>query len=407
MAADVPHIIVASHAWYGDTTGGSFRLASEFAEYLATAGNIVSFVCCAKDADHQFPDCETVRGVRVFRYRPSSRPLSGMGRLRFHVNQSRLVCDQIAARQPIAALSGHSPLQALGAAMALRGRKTFINYTIHSPFDDELRSNVAISARFRIVPNLAAMAAHWVDRKNCKIADRVQTVSHYTLKSMIQKHGRIVSRKGVVAPGWVDAERFRPAENRQVLRVSLGPEWQTDAPILFTLRRLENRMGLDTLINACEIVAKRGVRFRMLIGGGGSLHGRLQQLIDSARLHEQVCLLGRVPEEQVTSCYAAADCFVLPTRSLECFGLIVLEAFSCNTPVIASAVAAIPELAERQGSEWMFEPGDATQLATRICDFVGKRLQPTADLRSVALEFDKTKVLPTWKALLCGSYATP
>lgn len=402
MVPELPHIVVASHAWYGDTTGGSFRLASEFAEYLANSGNKVSFVCCAKSIDQQFPDCESVRGVQVCRYRPSHRALSGLGRLRFHISQSRQLVKRLADQNPVAALSGHSPLQALGAATALRGSEAFVNYTVHSPFDDELLSNIDSRARFRMMPRLAAVAARWVDRRNCVFADRVQTDSHYTLKSMVQKHGNLVSRKGVVAPGWVDVDRFRPAMNRLSHRESLGSKWQTNDPILFTLRRLENRMGLDTLINACELVAKQGLRFRMLIGGGGTLQGQLQQMIDAAGLQEQVFLLGRVPEEQIADCYAAADCFVLPTRALECFGLIVLEAFACNTPVIASSVAAIPELAERQNADWMFEPGNTMQLATRICDFVGNRLRPTADLRSIALEFDKMKVLPIWKSLLSG-----
>jgi glycosyltransferase involved in cell wall biosynthesis len=161
-------------------------------------------------------------------------------------------------------------------------------------------------------------------------------------------------------------------------------------------------MGLETLVDACQMLAQRGLKFRTLIGGGGPLRESLQERIHAAGLQESVRLIGRLPEEQLADCYAAADCFVLPTKALECFGLIVLEAFACNTPVIASNVAAIPELAERQGREWMFEPGDVKQLADRMQAFLEQRLTPTVDLRAVAMEYDKPKVLAEWERVLLG-----
>jgi len=400
VPSETRHIIVACHAWYGDNMGGSFRLASDFAEYLATLGCRVSYVCCAQTADQEVPLSEAVRGVNVYRYRPSGSRLSGLGRLLYHVNQTKALVKQVANDYPVTALSGHSPLQSLGAANALHGKRAFINYTVHSPFDDELLANVDASSGKRIGLRIAAMIARWVDRKNLKAADRIQTVSQYTLTSLINKHGEWIRSKAVVAPGWVDNRRFQPASDRRALRRALGPDWQTDGPLLFTLRRLENRMGLDTLVSACQEVIRRGGQFRMLIGGGGPLHGSLQEMIDAAQLQNHVRLLGRIPEDDLARCYAAADCFVLPTRALECFGLIVLEAFACNTPVIASAAAAIPELAALQGSDWMFEPGNQNQLAERMLAFIESRLVRKECLLTIAKRFDKPKILYAWESLL-------
>jgi glycosyltransferase involved in cell wall biosynthesis len=235
------------------------------------------------------------------------------------------------------------------------------------------------------------------------MADQVQCDSRYTLSVMTQRHRRAVGNKGLVAPGWVESTRFVPCENRSAIRHILGDQWNVDSPVFFTLRRLQNRMGLETLVDACQLLVQRGLKFRTLIGGGGPLRESLQERINSAGMQQSVLLLGRLPEEQLADCYAAADCFVLPTKALECFGLIVLEAFACNTPVIASNVAAIPELAERQGRDWMFEPGDVKQLADRMQAFLEQRLKPTVDLRSVAMEYDKPKVLAEWERILVGS----
>ena len=397
------HILVACHAWYGDVIGGSFRLASEFAQHLAGQGHRVSYLCCAPQHVPQLPQHEVVDGVNLFRYQPSAKRLPGLGRLNFHLKATGKLARQVHSDTPVTVISGHSPLQALGAARAIRG--SFFNYTVHSPFDDELLSNTTTTK-----PSLTTRAASYlagrIDRKNVRLADRVQTDSQYTQDVFHQKHGAAMGDKGIVSPGWVDATAFQPAVNRHELRTTLDKEWQTELPLFFTLRRLENRMGLDTLIDACRILHAEGHRFRALIGGGGSLKQKLQQQIDDAGLDEKVRLLGRLPEEILASTYAAADCFVLPTRALECFGLIVLEAFACATPVIASAAAAIPELAKQQGDGWMFEPGNAGQLADRMRDFLLARLAPDVDLRQIALRYDRPTILERWTQLLQPSTAT-
>ncbi|TWU27161.1 GDP-mannose-dependent alpha-(1-6)-phosphatidylinositol monomannoside mannosyltransferase [Novipirellula galeiformis] len=394
-----PHLIVACHAWYDDMIGGSFRLASEFAIDLANRGHRVSYVCCAAPGKECLPAQEVVDGVQVHRYSPPAAGTSGRGRMAHHVQQTRMLVEQLDAKNPIVAVSSHSPLQGLGAAKALHSRKNvLINYTVHSPFDDELLSNVA--GNISIATRLSIWMAGRVERRNCALADRVQTLSQFTMDQIAKKYGSVVKGKGIVAPGWVETERFQPAEDRGLLRSQLGGDWRTDHPLFFTLRRLENRMGLDTLVDACALLRQRGHSFRLLIGGGGPLRDELQSRIDAAELRDSVRLLGRLPETQLPLAYAAADCFVLPTRALECFGLIVLEAFACQTPVIATNVAAIPELASQQEMGWMFPPGDSVALADRMECFVTGDLQASKDLREIALNYDRSRVIDRWSELL-------
>ena len=391
------HVVVACHAWYGDVVGGSFRLASELAEHLASRGHLVSYVCCSANSSSDVASLKSINGVQVHRYRPSSKRLTGIGRLKFHITATRKAVQEIHTRNRVNVISGHSPLQALGAFQAIDCDSR--NYTVHSPFDDELLSN-SPTGRPRLMTRFASYAARWVDRRNVQMADCVQTVSQYTQDIFLRRHANAMRNKGVVAPGWVNGDSFKPAKDRLSLRQSLGTEWQTDQPLLFTLRRLESRMGLDTLVAACHQLAQEGLSFRMLIGGDGSLKQQLQEMIIARSLQDRVILLGRLPENQLAATYASADCFVLPTKALECFGLIVLEAFACQTPVIASATAAIPELAAQQGSDWMFEPGNVEQLTCCLRKFITNQLKPTVQLREIALKYDKPKVLANWEELL-------
>lgn len=395
MSTSRLRILVVSHAWYGDLIGGAFRLASEFAISLAESGHRVSFVCCDTRKNGAISENARDDGLTLHRYEPPSPQSNGFMKLRFHIQQTEQLVRRLHFESNFEVISGHSPLQMLGALRAT-DRRVFSNYTVHSPFDDELAGN----GRLGFMSRLAVAAARQVDRRICQRCDRLQTDSEFTLRVMQNKHGKPAVRKGIVAPGWVESDRFLPSADRRSLRKSIGGFWDTDRPLFFTLRRLENRMGLEDLVMACHHLKEQGLPFRTIIGGGGSLRESLQKLISSLNLQNDVLLAGRLPEEDLPASYAAADCFVLPTRALECFGLIVLEAFSCRTPVIASRAAAIPELAERPGSGWLFEPGDVAELVSRMQMFIEGNLKPTVDLRSVALEYDKAKILRRWEELL-------
>lgn len=397
ISAAAHHVAIACHAWYGDDFGGSFRLASEFAEFLAGQGHPVTFVCCTPQGQPSLPPREMVGNVAIRRYNAPAQWMPRIARLRYHIRQTGRCIGEAAAERTIDVLSGHTPLQFLGAARQLR-QTAFKTFLVHSPLDDELLANVAGHANWKQL--LGARLGKWVDGRCVAWADRVQTDSRYTLESMIEKHGAVVRAKGVVAPGWVDADRFRPLPDRSATRARLGGDWNTDLPVFFTLRRHEARMGLDTLIDAVDRVARTARPFRVLIGGDGALRHSLEQRVRDLHLDGTVKFLGRLAEERLPLCYAAADCFVLPSRTLECFGLTVLESFATGTPVIAARVAAIPELAQIQGNDWLFEPGSAAELAERMVAYLEGRLASSADIRGFAKRFHRARVLEKWSELL-------
>jgi glycosyltransferase involved in cell wall biosynthesis len=391
-------ILVVAHAWYGDLIGGTFRLASEFASDLAAAGCDVDYICCAPADLGPFPEHERINGLTVHRYPALRRRSWPIGRMLHHVRHTARIVEQLAAGSAYAAVSGHSPLQSRGAFNVMRRRQpqAYLNYTVHSPFDDEMVAN----AKRPLARRQVARVAGWIDRRNLAKADRVQTCSQYTLKVLQQKHPRQVADKGRVAPGWVDFDRYAGARKSEPGSRTTRESRTAEAPLFFTLRRLETRMGLDTLIDAAALVRDRGLSFRVVIGGNGSLREALEQQVQRFKLTDRVQFIGRVTEPDLPQRYAAADCFVLPTRALECFGLIVLEAFAAGTPVIASRAAAIPELSDRQGPGWDFEPGDAQGLARRMEAFIQGELRPTVDLPRIAAEFDRSKLFPKWRGML-------
>jgi glycosyltransferase involved in cell wall biosynthesis len=395
-------VLVTAHAWYEDLFGGAFRVATELARGLAASGRHVTFLCCnVADA----PGFEMLDGVEVRRYHLPARSRF-VPRVWQHIRATQDLARQIAAEYEITAVSGHSPLQYMGVLRALgRGKTSRCTYVVHSPFAEEQLALAGAdhpSLRLRSHALVGAAIDGWCLRRS----QAVHCLSQFTAELLERRYGASTRAACVICPGWVDTERFQPVPDRQLVRCKLPAQWHTHEPILLSVRRLESRMGLETLIEAASVMAGR-LPFRVLIGGSGPESARLQEAINSRRLEDRVILLGRISEEQLPLCYAAADAFVLPTRALECFGLIVLEAFAAGTPVIGSRVGAIPELLGQVGDNWIFEPGDVAGLASRLTEFLEGRLRPTVNLREVALRYDVRHLLPRWIDLCLGTTAMP
>src|SRR5439155_3903477 len=129
------------------------------------------------------------------------------------------------------------------------------------------------------------------------------------------------------------------------------------------------RMGPDTLVEATALLAEKGRECRVVIGGEGPERQPLEILALERGISDRVAFLGRISEQQVSDSYAAADCFVLPTRALECFGLIVLEAYASGLPVVGVPVGSIPEVMGPEFSAWIADDNQPVALAQRMEDF--------------------------------------
>jgi glycosyltransferase involved in cell wall biosynthesis len=165
-------------------------------------------------------------------------------------------------------------------------------------------------------------------------------------------------RVALFYPG-VDTTFFRPTDRaaaRQALK--LPPH----APILGSLRRLVPRMGLDILLQA----AARHREACVAIAGEGPARRELAALADDLGIGHRVRFLGRIEQSTVPNFYSALDCSVIPSRALEGFGLVALEAMSCGIPVIASDVGGLPEALGPLAAEWVFPAGDVAALSRLI-----------------------------------------
>ncbi len=146
-----------------------------------------------------------------------------------------------------------------------------------------------------------------------------------------------------VVPAGVEPPSLLPDAEIQRLRRSLG--WS--GPVVVTLRNLVPRTGVDMLVQAAAILRHDCPDVRWCVMGAGPLLEPLRWLAAQLHVEEIVEFTGYLPEEEVHLRMQAADAFMLPTRSLEGFGLVTIEAGANGLPVVATPVGANAEVVPR------------------------------------------------------------
>jgi glycosyltransferase involved in cell wall biosynthesis len=197
----------------------------------------------------------------------------------------------------------------------------------------------------------------WAMRRAVQAADRVLCVSATTARDLAERLG--------VAPDRVDVTPLgtdlAPASEREIadLRARLG----LDGPFLVGLGTLEPRKDLPTLVRAFATLARDLPHHLVLAGLPGWGAGELAAAVEASGVADRVHLPGYVAEADKAALLSGADLLVYPSR-YEGFGLPVLEAMACGTPVVTTTGGSLPEIAG--DAALLVEPGDPGQLAAAV-----------------------------------------
>jgi glycogen(starch) synthase len=216
----------------------------------------------------------------------------------------------------------------------------------------------------------------WMEKSVYRRAVRCITLSRAFAKILHESYGIPEDRIRIV-PGAVETDRFDPAETRREARVRLG--WPTDRPTVFCVRRLFKRMGLENLIEAVKLVRTSVPDVLVMIAGKGWMADELRERIAAAGLTEHVRLLGFVPDADLPVAYRAADLTVVPTVSLEGFGLTTVESLAAGTPAMVTPVGGSPEVVGGLSKSLIVEDATPEALAAGIAGALkGDLKMPTA-----------------------------
>jgi glycosyltransferase involved in cell wall biosynthesis len=191
-----------------------------------------------------------------------------------------------------------------------------------------------------------------------RFSDKIITVSNYSKNDLVS-FNKIDPKKISVVYNGFDTALYNDSVREKTQRPI------QDNYILF-IGRLEEKKNIGRLLEAFALFKKKNpadAHKLVLIGKKGFGWEKFQQIIGKNNLADSVVVPGWVEESQVPAWFAHADLFAFPSL-FEGFGIPVLQAMACGTPVICSNTTSLPEAAGE--SALMFNPEKPEEIASRM-----------------------------------------
>lgn len=141
-----------------------------------------------------------------------------------------------------------------------------------------------------------------------------------------------------------------------------------EPPYILNVGHFIPRKGQDILLKAISTLSNRHSSLKIVFVGGpdnGEWLTEMKKLTDSAGLSSRVTFLENLPQATVSALMQHAKCLVHTARD-EPFGLVLIEAAVCGSPLIAAKVGGIPEIIPSNDYGWLIENGDITGFARAI-----------------------------------------
>jgi glycosyltransferase involved in cell wall biosynthesis len=201
---------------------------------------------------------------------------------------------------------------------------------------------------------------HLMTRLSCRRARRIIAISESTRRDLVKQWGIPPSRILVAYPGVGEQYRPLPAEEVKAFRAKRGLPEQ----FVLHLGTLQPRKNLVRLIQAYHRLRPEGAAVKLVLAGGkGWSYYPIMAEIESMDLRSDVLLPGYVAAEELPLWYNAATVLAYPSL-YEGFGLPVVEAMACQTPVVTSAASSLSEAAG--DAALLVDPHDTEALADAL-----------------------------------------
>jgi len=189
-----------------------------------------------------------------------------------------------------------------------------------------------------------------LERWHVQRADRVITTSAYSAGRIAKFYGA-KPEKIVIVPELIDLDAWQVALSEAP--VDEGP------PRILCVAHLYPRKGVDTLLRAFARLTTEAI---LRIVGAGPESERLEHLAHDLNIANRVHFLRHLRFAVLAAEYRNAAVFALPTEQ-EGFGIVFLEAMASSLPIIATRVAAVPEVVADGVTGLLIDPGDEAALA--------------------------------------------
>ena len=359
------NVLFVSDVSIAELIGGAERVLFEQSTRLQNRGHDVH-ILTRKLPEHKSGH-EVIHGVNEWRYDVDQS--NSFSFIKSTLLNCKKLFESLQNQYLFDAINFHQPFSAFGVIRSSASQKIKQIYTCHSLSFEEYQSrnprpNGIIKT---ILYFMNTWARRFIERRALFKSDVTVVLSRFTKEKLLHVYG-IPDEKIRIIPGGVDLERFYPVTDRKKIRQRLNiPQ---EKMILFTVRNLVARMGLENLLYAVRDVVKSVPDIYFVLGGEGPLKNELISLTKELEIENNVKFYGFIPELKLPDYYRMADIFILPTLELEGFGLITLEALASGVPVLGTPVGGTIEILSRFNPKYLFEntkPKSMAELIIKTC----------------------------------------
>lgn len=227
----------------------------------------------------------------------------------------------------------------------------------------------------------------------------ILTVSQYSKKDILRFFPNFPDSKIFVTPLAAN-NNFKPLQ-KNICKEKIKNLYNINDPFILYLGGFSARKNVKTLILSFKKILKDLKKpYKLLLGGSIKDEGEaLKKFCISLGLEKDVIFTGFIEDSLLPIFYNASDVFVYPSY-YEGFGLPLLEAMSCGTPVITSNLTSIPEVTE--DTALLINPSNENDLCNALIkvlndDNFKENLSKMGLKRSLDFSWKKTAQL-TYKA---------
>lgn len=220
-------------------------------------------------------------------------------------------------------------------------------------------------------------------------ADHILADSQATKDDLVALYGTAPEKITVLLSG-VDPY-FRPSFDPTHFETLKTKYHLPERQYIFSCGTVQPRKNYGLLIESLAHLRAEGRDLAIVIAGGkGWLEGPMYKTLRETGMSDFVHLIGFADDDDLPALYSHAACFALPSL-YEGFGLPVLEAMACGTPVVTSNISSLPEVAG--DATLLIEPTDLDALTNAL-----RLLLDDAALRSTLIEAGKARAQQfTWE----------
>jgi glycosyltransferase involved in cell wall biosynthesis len=200
----------------------------------------------------------------------------------------------------------------------------------------------------------------WSFAHAARHADRVIAISENTKRDIIRYYGTPEEVISVIYPG-VNSFYRRLEQTTDIETVLAG--YGVVKPFLLHVGGLTENRNIAGMLNALTLLKKNNIRPQLVLVGRPFWGFDLRSLLQSRGLTDDVVHIAYAPNENLRILYNAAEVLLLPSF-FEGFGIPVLEAMACGTPVVTSNTSALPEAAGDAGL--LVDPREPAAIADAV-----------------------------------------